>query len=68
MLAPPHPENGNKMVSKNFKRLLALLAVTAIAIVVYGLLIMPEKRNPIGMTGNAIHQLLPGADTGKPPP
>ena len=55
--------NGNDMVLKNFKRLLVSIVVIMGVLVVYGLLTMKEKREPIGITSNAIHKLYPTADT-----
>jgi hypothetical protein len=50
------------VILKNFKRLLIFIAAIAIVLVAYGLLTMKEKRNPIGVTSNAIRPLSPGTD------
>jgi len=56
------------MLLRNFKRLLAFIAVIAVVLVSYGLMTMKEKPNPIGITNNALHPLLPGADVGSARP
>ncbi len=50
---------GDEVILKNFKRLLIIMAAVVIILVAYGLLTMKEKRNPIGITSNAIHPLSP---------
>jgi hypothetical protein len=51
------------MVLKNFKKLLAFVGAVVVLLVVYGLLTIKEKSNPVGITNGALHKLYPTEDT-----
>ncbi len=56
------------MALNNFKRLLIVVGFIAIVLTAYSLLTMKEKRNPIGITSNAIRPLSSDTDVENPRP